>query len=268
MSKREQYEGQRARNNNLEIRRDKVFVSDDPASRYVFRYYSGDQNDDAKGAEKWQEPLSCFQCEHRTKNVQCKRRSCITLPLCWQHLKSDYNLRIGRTTLTGPDGVRLPFKGLFACESGNDDDDDEAPVFSYNDIIAPYVSRIVDQNYLDARYPGEEVGPYTMTTTPIKPRNRPRPKVVLLDAAGKRGVASIANTCREGDNNGCEINADIFDSLRPGMMPNLVATKDIFNGDEIFTDYGESYYEDESRHNIHETTPQSRYNRVEYKTCR
>ena len=88
----ERYPGQRNRNDALEIPRNFDFDADDPGRRYTFKYYSGDEGDDDNGELEWQEVLSCFRCEHRSMQaIQCRRRSCLTLPRCWQHLKLDYN---------------------------------------------------------------------------------------------------------------------------------------------------------------------------------
>ena len=290
----ERYPGQRNRNDALEIPRNFDFDADDPGRRYTFKYYSGDEGDDDNGELEWQEVLSCFRCEHRSMQaIQCRRRSCLTLPRCWQHLKIDYNLRIGRTTLIDENGDRLPFKGLFACKSlragpNNAPVNPNAAVFRKNDIIAPYVAEVLTREALKGRYPDDEVGPYASRgiKVPVPEWNQdhdgPQPRrkkkgsrrfghrkkvsYFYIDGATRRSAASLANTCLPEDN--CVNNAYIYDSVTAGMFPNLVAIKPIYDGQEIFTGYGQSYYKNTSRHHAFETSPNTKYNKIDYKPCR
>ena len=55
-----------------------------------------------RGEKAFECPLQCAQCVGRTKaGTQCRRRSCIGTPHCWQHLLADKHLRILPSTIEG-----------------------------------------------------------------------------------------------------------------------------------------------------------------------
>ena len=63
------------------------------------------------GTHAFRCPLSCQVCEGRTKTgAPCRKRVCIGVPLCWQHLLASMHLRIKPST-------HPPGKGLFAMLS-------------------------------------------------------------------------------------------------------------------------------------------------------
>lgn len=98
--------------------------------RWEFEY--GDK-DDIQGFDCH---LKCMQCMAKTGERRCRRKTCYTAPLCWQHLKNLAHLRIGRTTLVDPStGERFKFLGLFACNSKKPGE----VVFRKRDPIVPYI---------------------------------------------------------------------------------------------------------------------------------
>jgi hypothetical protein len=62
--------------------------------------------------------LKKLRCLGTTKNnnTRCKRSSVLTIPYCWQHLKSVCKLKISRTFLRDQNNHRFDFLGLFVCE--------------------------------------------------------------------------------------------------------------------------------------------------------
>ncbi len=125
------------------------------------------------------------------------------LPFCIQHLKSELGLRLGPSTIpnTGT--------GLFALKP-----------FRTGDVIAPYIAETLSKDQVDQYY-GEDVAAYTYKLNQKK----------YLDAACVRGTASYSNT------NPHHQNAKIVGNNRNGTAQ-IVATKTIATGEEIFTAYG------------------------------
>lgn len=221
------------------------WIHDDPITRPTFQH------------DGITEPLEAIRCIHQTGARQCLRRSIYTIPMCWQHLKSDYNVIVKQTTLTDANGDRLAGLGLFACNHrpvpGQVD-----LVFVRDQVIVPYVGKEYTRAQYDAKYPGDAAGPYGV---PIE-NNR------VVDAGPMRGVAALANDCRVQNRNrgDCERNNARIDEAGAGNYPVLVATRNIFDGDEIFINYGASYWSGVPR--AHRTVaPRNAYNRLRYK-CR
>ncbi len=220
--------------------------------------------------------MECMQCiaqvPRNGQMQQCSRTTCYTLPYCWQHLKLHSHLRIGRTRLRDANGNRYRFKGLFAC---NVKKHDNAVIFKPNDIIMTYYGEQLNQQQLDTRYPGDQVAPYVVPIWPSpqryrrrgrRVRYRERPVEVYIDSALMRGVASLANDalpgsqCALGDP--CMTNAMLL-TTGDNNYPEVIATTNIRNGQEIFVAYGQNYWGGE--HYNHRTTPTSVYNRTEYR---
>lgn len=230
------------------------------SKRWSFQYDVDAQTDHAWGA-----PLTCMRCVHVNESTgkRCKRETCLTLPVCWQHLKSDYKLRVGRTTLRDTQGTRLNFLGLFACDTAQPR---SSVVFERGDYIVPYIGELVDAETLEARYPDTEVAPYVERVG----RNR------FIDAGPMRGVASISNMCApwlafkpDGVTPMCTNNV-IIESRGVGSnsFPFLKAARSIKNGDEIFANYGPAYFAHDTIHLRHETRPVKAYTKTEYKCTR
>lgn len=108
--------------------------------------------------------------------------------------------------------------GLFA---ENPMDSDHNVIFRANDTITLYKGEIIDKDELIERY-SNKTPPYVVGIN----NNR------YEDGAKRRGIGSIANT-KAGHNN-----ATI--SVHNGYAK-IKATKNIYNGDEIFLSYGRSH---------------------------
>lgn len=192
---------------------------------YVFNYTCGNH--------AFRRNMDCERCTGRTTSGQrCSRTVCIGLPLCWQHAKKVYGVRVGNSTLHG--------KGVFATIS-----------FSRGDWICPYNGEVVTRAQLDTRYPGDCLAPYGMCED-----NR------CEDGASRRGLGTIANgegpRGRRIRTNAKTVkfarNYPISEHRRTrleqyGVLPVhgsmwLIATRDIPQGTEIIQNYGEEYWED------------------------
>lgn len=203
-------------------------------------------------------PMRGVRCIHQIGARQCSRRSIFTIPMCWQHLQSDYHIIVDQTTLTDANGVRLSGRGLFACLSrpiaGQVD-----LVFVPGQTIVPYIGETVTHALHEARYPGDTIAPYSF---PIA-NNR------VVDAGPMRGVAALANDCRTQNRNrgDCEGNNARLVRGGAGNYPKLVATQPIFDGDEIFCDYGDEYWGGISRP-FRTQSARNAYGKLKYKCGR
>jgi SET domain-containing protein len=112
-------------------------------------------------------------------------------------------------------------KGLFAVLPGNAGMDEL--VFEPGDLITEYTGERVTFAEMNKRYTARKTAPYAA--------NVPSHGV---DAACERGVASLANHAPESRKNG----KFVYDS-RNNLY--LVATKNIYNGEEILVNYGTDY---------------------------
>lgn len=202
--------------------------------------------------------LRCMRCMARVGNRQCSRKSCYTIPYCWQHLKLVAHLRLGRTTLKDRStGVRHTFRGLFACDRSNPN----GIVFRRGDLIVTYLGEILSIPETDARYGGRTaLAPYGERTD-VGVREEPD---VIVDGACLRGVGNLANDALPGSTctaTRCRTNAELVSG--DGNYPRMVALRNIRDGDEIFVSYGERYWR--GRMPVFETRPKVAYNKIEHK---
>ncbi len=158
--------------------------------------------------------LQCQQCEAFTKaGNRCKKRVCIGVPYCYTHLLYNKNLKIKKSNIPNAGN------GLFAL---NPKLENNAIIFKKGQIIANYEGEKLNQNNIDQRY-GRYTAPYAIRWK----------KDNIIDAACKRGIASLANNNRGNINN-----AELI-SNRNGAA--LKAKNNIKNNEEIYASYGSSY---------------------------
>lgn len=213
--------------------------------------------------------LVTLECLYRNPqtNVQCKRQVSTGLPLCWQHAKSVYKLRIGQTRLHG-----FTFRGLFACDS--DAARRHEPVFKAKEIICPYIGKVVrgtEQRVIESaadrewtrlgynqRYAADPIVPYQLHTDTKNKRNKRRQQAFTVDSACVRGIGSFANAA----STRAAANGDIKNTLG---WPSLRAIKPIYNGDEILLDYGPDHDLYINQPDISKTVPRLKIN---HQACR
>lgn len=254
---------QAATGNARRIRRDDPRLhSLADSSHWTFVYDPANQHGTDQQPTRWEKPMKCMRCAHVNLDTdqRCKRMTCVTLPVCWQHLKSDYKLRVGRTSLRNTAGARLNFLGLFACDESKDAD---AVVFKRQEYIIPYVAEEINGAELDARYPGEHTGVYVVQNEADS----------YEDGAVVRGAAGLSNMCiarlayKENGRATCANNAQIAGRAGANYFPFLRATKPIRNGEEVFTSYGQQYFKPGGIYADYETRPMKKYTKMEHK-CR
>lgn len=176
---------------------------------------------------KFRGALEQFQCAHVNpiSNMRCKRKGYIGYDRCWQHMRSDYHVRIKKSTI--PDAG----KGLFAyCP----DAEGEVcfPAGKGNNTVG---KRIIDYNgeqinkqTLETRY-GEGTAPYGIQVN----------KDLFEDGALRRSIASFANA----PSKGVKPNAKLYSYDKKAALGSI---RKIKNGDEIFASYGKQYLFDSS----------------------
>jgi hypothetical protein len=148
------------------------------------------------------------------------------VPYCWSHARSVKHLRIAKSTIQGAG------QGLFAIrtkKAGLTKKELEKPVFKKDQVITPYVGERITNQEKDDRY-HEYTAPYALSF------KRPKGEVEIIDSACKRGLASLAN--HKVPSRGA--NAKLTEN------GNLSATKNIYEGSEIFAYYGPLFKFDEN----------------------
>lgn len=156
--------------------------------------------------------LDCEVCTFMVGTRRCKRIVCIGLPMCWQHARKEYGIRIGDSpTIPGE-------KGLIA--------DRDLPK---NKRICPYGGENLTNDEL---YKRSYNSPYTLECE----------KNNFWDGACKRGIGSMANANYK---TGRKPNAKLYCYKGEGYLKTL--DKTIKEGTEILVSYGRAYnFEDYS----------------------
>ena len=171
--------------------------------------------------------IQCRRCAAVKPNgQQCRARTCMGVPYCWQHGQSEYKVRIK------PSGIPGAGKGLFAASRA------AAPgavVFRRDDFIAPYGGEVITDAQLTDRY-GNYTAPYGMQVFGQRYEN----------GACVRGPGSMANQAATRG----AANAKLAHGRRTvdGVVQyyaRVVAIKPIRNGQEILVWYGARYVFDE-----------------------
>lgn len=194
--------------------------------------------------------LKCQRCKSKSKSTgkRCTRNTCMATPYCWQHTRTNLHVRVLKSKFLESLGING--LGLYAWDKSKQDR--KKPIFSNGDIIGPvdgdgtmYGGQHIGKRELDRRYDFEACGrkithttaPYGLTSSDGK----------TYDAACRRGIGAYANSVRGRQKVGkwidgkrsrstfCSNNTK-FEGL------NLVVTKRIYHGDEIFVTYHSAYW--------------------------
>jgi hypothetical protein len=160
--------------------------------------------------------LKCVRCQGGTRGRQCKRTVCIGLPVCWQHARTYYNIRIKDSNIQGAG------KGVFVDRPRTAQG---VLVFKKKDKICPYYGDVLNEDEYNARARNPI---YTL-------RLRGGENPLYEDAACERGIGSIINHTTTRNSN---VRFSIGNNPKKGW---IVATKNIYNGDELLVNYGSDY---------------------------
>ncbi len=155
--------------------------------------------------------LPCQSCQQITTYVHPFCESCMKLLL---HVELK------------PSSIVEAGLGLFAVEQPT-----KTVLFRKGDFIAPYMGELITQKTLDRRYSPKQdndiICPYVISVDKSN---------YYLDAALYRGPAAYSNHHFERK----KVNAYLVET-EPNVM-SLVARKNIKSGEEIFTNYGDTYW--------------------------
>lgn len=185
----------------------------------------------------------CCRCTYvKANGEQCKLHSCYDFEYCWIHLKKKFDVRIATSNIT-VDGKSIG-KGLFArtnkplpanllrrlkSRRATREERKKYLVFKKNDKIGKYKGEALDRKRLDDRYRDID-NPDVDYTAPYGIQGR---RGVLYDSLCKRNYVSYSNDAR---NSRYQYNAKVTTHL------NLIATKNIWQGEEIFWNYKRDYW--------------------------
>jgi len=168
-------------------------------------------------------PLVCGRCTHTTRgDARCKNRACIGVPLCWQHLRSARHLRVQASTIPGAG------KGVFVMKPKAPAGE---PVFRAGDLVTGYEGELVTKAETRRRYGANgaiSTAPYTASVD----------RRYDEDASCRRGVGALVNHKPQQENVQLFVNGPAGSR---SQRVELYATRDIFNGQELFLDYGAGY---------------------------
>jgi hypothetical protein len=167
--------------------------------------------------------VESIRCKDKLRNgFQCKHNTVMGSGYCYAHLLYRHHLRIKQSELEDA-GL-----GLFAINPMTRDED--VIVFNKGQTIIEYMGEIVDRDELLERY-DEHTAPYTVGIS----------KDRYEDAAKVRGVGALANTYPKHNN--------AAQAIYRGKA-RLKATRNIYNGEEIYLSYGRQYklHEDDVEH--------------------
>ena len=174
-------------------------------SSYTFHYHSPDR--------QWSCALFSLPC------MVCGKQCSRTLPYCRRHLASEYKVKLAPTSLRRPDGRRYQFLGIFAVGQPGE------RVFVEGETMMPYLGEIGhNYDWLLERY-GDSTVPYGF---------KHNGRQYYTDSALLRGAAASINMATPEQSNNVA-----FENTMP--LARIYALRDIYDGEELLLDYGDSY---------------------------
>ena len=183
-------------------------------------------------------PGQCRRCQFKKAGVQCKKRTCQDRDLCWIHLRKVHRVRIA-PSLIKVDGKSVGM-GLFAFtekplqkQLKRGQDRDKYLIFSKGDEIGIYDAEILSAQELSRRYDFEKDGKLVEQTAPYGVSDS---RGNLYDSLCHRNYVSYANDAHKSI---FKNNSELKD-LNGRLV--LLATKNIWMGDEILWSYGKDYW--------------------------
>ena len=188
--------------------------------------------------------LHCMRCTATTKTGrQCSRRTCVMLPVCWQHLTSMYGLVISKSSIPGagqglfvwkpgcPKG-RAVFRAgqVIACHGVD-------PQTWYSEYVAGDPSRPGGIRRTDAQIDAV----YGHGDAHLAPYSMEYEEDDIWDFNCYRYFSSMANDAR---GTPYETNCTIllWDRGDNGIALVIQAVRTVHNGDELFWSYGDYYW--------------------------
>lgn len=181
-----------------------------------FHYRYHDRKNRADRHRSFDKQLESHRCSYVKKdNTRCKRMSIIGFEYCSSHREIAKKVDIKDSAIAG--------KGLFA--SNNKDGNQPEVIFRKGERIGTYDGKKITKQQLEELY-GDGTAPYTLQVG----RD-------YIDAATKRSTMSLVNHSNQRGANAKFTSAG-----------NVVALKNIRDGNEIMVNYGREYHFNDSTH--------------------
>lgn len=155
----------------------------------------------------------------------------IGVPLCTKHTALLLHLKVKKSNI--PNAGNGVFADMPTAPA-------RTPVFKARDKICDYEGVIRNTGELNRLYGVHGNAPYC-----IMVKNG-----VYIDAASSRCIAAIINDPR--GSRSAKANAE-FSVNRKTQTITLVATRNIYHGQELYVDYGKDYWSSDNKNSIHET---------------
>ena len=189
----------------------------------------------------------CKQCKFIKKNAErCKLKTC-TDEFCWIHLQKKFRVRVAESRIR-INGHSIGL-GLFArtnkpldarildrlhSHKASEEDKTKYLVFKKGELIGKYIGEHLSKKRLDDRYDykdtqgtlHEQTAPYAFTVGHK-----------IYDGLCKRNFMVYAN-----DPTGTGLKPNMKPSRK---SPNMMALRDIWQGEELLWEYGETYWSGE-----------------------
>ena len=173
-----------------------------------FHYHTDERHLDA--------PLVSSRCKYTKNNhEQCKNKVVIGKNYCYVHRLYELHLQIKKSTIPNA-GI-----GLFAIDKSKGNGE---VVFKKSQKICDYNGEVISLNRLNARY-GDTTAPYAIALNKNK----------YEDGAINRGIGTVVNHSSNKSKVNCRF------SIKRDNTAEIIATKNIKNGAELFVDYGDDY---------------------------
>jgi hypothetical protein len=178
--------------------------------------------------------LQSNQCEEINANGQrCRKKVVMGAPYCNIHLKHKHYLVIRDST------IQNAGKGVFVFHPKKEEDD---IIFKKGDRICYYEGEVLTHDqFLDRYSNADKTAPYTVQLHKNK----------YEDGALKRGIGSMINHKPTAQCN-CKL------SISHNNRAQIIATKNIYNYEELFINYGRSYQFNEA--GVETSTNNRKYN--------
>ena len=173
------------------------------------------------GENHFDEALVSSRCKHinNITNHRCRKRCLIGLDKCWIHLLTDHSLRIKRSAFL----TRKNIQGVGLFVQAKKGTKKRTKIFKKNEVICAYNGNVINHETLNERYE-DKTAPYT-----VELKNN-----TYEDAAIYRGVGSLINHTSQSKSN-CRL------SLSNKNRIQIKASKHIYDGTELLTNYGKDY---------------------------
>jgi SET domain-containing protein len=174
----------------------------------------------------YDKPLESTRCEEIKPNgSRCKRKVVIGAPYCHTHLKYKHFLVVRDST------IQNAGKGVFVLDVHREEDE---IIFRKGDRVCYYEGEVLSHEQFLERYSNaDKTAPYTVQLHNNK----------YEDGALKRGIGSLLNHKRMNQCN-CKL------SISRNNRAQIIATKNIYNYEELFINYGRSYRFNEEAPNL------------------